>query len=509
MKKASITIYLSLMLVLIVTVISASIVSVKVQAGRSRVANGVDQAMFSLFAQYDRDLLEKYDVFFIDGAVGSGKMQIGAIYDRFESALEYILKPNKGSILGGRNLLSLSLAEGAVTGYTLATDACGEIYASQAVDYMKETAGIQGVSLLLGKYGNAASAVETNNTEADVLESLSGGITYSDLEAESEEAKRADAEEAAALEEEGIYGPTEAEARAEAVPDDFVNPLPFISELRSRAVLDLVVGGDGNISEKTLDGLSLASSKAANTGIGVIDVPEGIGTFESHLLYDEYILTHFGSYTAPRSEDVLSYQAEYILQGKGSDRENLEEMVTKLLAIREAANIVYLYTDPAKTEELEAASGAIAALLFIPLAEPVIKALLAAGWAFCESLVDVRGLLHGRRVPVMKSGTTWQVSLAGIPSLLEDGGLDAAGRDDGDGMSYQDYLRIFLVLADSRTQITRSLDMVEANIRKSGRDGFRINCCIESLTVEVNVRSENRVTLTEEQTARYRDFVKS
>ena len=66
MKKASITIYLSLMLVLIVSVISASIVSVKVQAGRSRVANSVDQAMFSLFAQYDRDLLSKYDVFFID-----------------------------------------------------------------------------------------------------------------------------------------------------------------------------------------------------------------------------------------------------------------------------------------------------------------------------------------------------------------------------------------------------------------------------------------------------------
>ena len=80
------------MLVLIVSVISASIVSVKVQAGRSRVANSVDQAMFSLFAQYDRDLLSKYDVFFIDGAVGSGNMQIGSIYDRFTGDIS-ITKP--------------------------------------------------------------------------------------------------------------------------------------------------------------------------------------------------------------------------------------------------------------------------------------------------------------------------------------------------------------------------------------------------------------------------------
>lgn len=496
------------MLILITAVISASIVSVKVQAGRSRVANGVDQAMFSVFAQYDRDLLKKYDVFFIDGAAGGGNLQVGNIYNRFRSALEYILKPNKGAFLGGRNLLSLSLAQGAVTGYTLATDVDGGIYASQAIGYMKETAGIQGISLLLGRYGNAADNTKLYDSEGGKLEALSGGVTYSDLEAQSEAAKQADAEEAAAREEAGIYGPTEAEERAESVPDDFVNPLPFISELRRRAVLDLVTGGEGNISGKSIEGLTLASQRGYNQGVGVIDVPEGLGSFESHILFNEYILTHFGCYTAPDTEGVLSYQAEHILQGKASDRENLEAMVTKLLAIREAANIVFLYSDPMKSEELEAASAAISMLLYIPVAQPVIKALLAAGWAFCESLVDVRGLLHGRKVPVMKSEGTWQVSLAGIPSLLEEGGLDMAGGNDEGGMSYRDYLRIMLALADSRVQLTRTLDMVEANIRRAGRDGFRIDCCMEALTVEVSVRSEGRVTLTEEQTATYRGYTK-
>ncbi len=508
-KKASITIYLSLMLVLVVSVISASIVSVKVQAGRSRVANSVDQAMFSLFAQYDRDLLSKYDVFFIDGTAGSGNMQIGSIYDRFTDAMEYILKPNKGSILGGRNLLDLSLTEGAVTGYTLATDVNGGIYASQAVEYMKETAGIQGISLLLGKYGQAAENTQLQESQGNMLEELSAGISYADIEAQSAEAMRADAEEAAELEEAGIYGPTEAEARAAAVPDDFVNPLPFIAELRSRTILDLVTGGAENVSGKTLEGEVPASGRGYERGVGVIDVPEGMGSFGSHIIFNEYIMTHFGCFTLPEDSGALSYQAEYILQGKSSDRENIEAMIDKLFMIREAANIVYLYSNPARSEELTAAAGAIAALLFIPFAEPAIKALLAAGWAFCESVVDVRALLSGKRVPLIKSDSTWQVSIAGIPRLLSEGGLDQATGDDGDGMSYQDYLRVMLAVADAQTHITRTLDLVELNIRKGGRQGFRIDCCIEALTVEVSVRSEKRVELQEVQTVKYRDFVKA
>ncbi len=154
-------------------------------------------------------------------------------------------------------------------------------------------------------------------------------------------------------------------------------------------------------------------------------------------------------------------------------------------------------------------AAAIAALLFIPFAEPVIKAILAAGWAFCESVVDVRALLTGKRVPLMKSDANWQVSLAGIPELLAEGGLDMAAGDVGDGMSYQDYLRVMLAIADGQTQITRTLDLVEQNIRAAGRPNFRIDCCMEALTVQVSVRSERRVTLTEEQTVRYRDFAKS
>ena len=41
----------------------------------------------------------------------------------------------------------------------------------------------------------------------------------------------------------------------------------------------------------------------------------------------------------------LAYETEYVIAGKRSDRENLEEVVKKLVLLRFAADYVYLLTD--------------------------------------------------------------------------------------------------------------------------------------------------------------------
>ena len=75
--------------------ICASIVSVKVSTGRMQSANAVDQALFSLFARYDRALEEKYNLFFIH-AQGEQGPDIAAVCREIEDAAEYILDPGKG-----------------------------------------------------------------------------------------------------------------------------------------------------------------------------------------------------------------------------------------------------------------------------------------------------------------------------------------------------------------------------------------------------------------------------
>lgn len=95
--------------------------------------------------------------------------------------------------------------------------------------------------------------------------------------------------------------------------------------------------------------------------------------------------------------------------------------MNRLLALREAANLVYLAKDAQKQGEMEAMAGVIAASFGVPAAMPVVKMALAVCWAFAESILDLRGLLDGGKVALFKTAESWQLSLEQLPKLLETG----------------------------------------------------------------------------------------
>ncbi len=54
----------------------------------------------------------------------------------------------------------------------------------------------------------------------------------------------------------------------------------------------------------------------------------------------------------------------------------------------------------------------IASALAIPVASGIISAALIGCWAFAESVLDVRELLDGGKVALVKTdGSSWQLSL--------------------------------------------------------------------------------------------------
>ena len=102
----------------------------------------MDIGLYSLFGQYDRKLLEEYDLFALDGSGGGGEVKLATVYDNLISYMEPVLKQNSQK---------LSLKGGGFTGYRLLTDGAGMAFYQQIVNYMKETLGSQGIQLLLGK----------------------------------------------------------------------------------------------------------------------------------------------------------------------------------------------------------------------------------------------------------------------------------------------------------------------------------------------------------------------
>ena len=139
-KKGSITVFLALVLSILLSLVSASLQSVQAAATRTQILNGMDIGLYSLFGQYDRSLLRDYDLFFLDGTQGGTELNLAAVYDNLESYIKPVLKQN------GRKL---RIKQGGFTGYRLATDQNGEVFYHQAVSYMKDTLGSQGVQVLL------------------------------------------------------------------------------------------------------------------------------------------------------------------------------------------------------------------------------------------------------------------------------------------------------------------------------------------------------------------------
>ena len=125
----------------------------------------------------------------------------------------------------------------------------------------------------------------------------------------------------------------------------------------------------------------------------------------------------------------------------------------------------------------------------------IIEAALVLCWSFAESILDLRELLHGGKVPLIKNSGDWQLSLENLPELLE--GLDTRRRSSEDGISYEDYLQILLLSQSREEKLMRGMDMIELSVRsRTGQDSFRLDFCIEAIEASVDVRAGGKKTFT-------------
>ena len=182
----------------------------------------------------------------------------------------------------------------------------------------------------------------------------------------------------------------------------------------------------------------------------------------------------------------MKYQIEYILAGKDTDWQNLEYVAKRLLRWREVANFLYLLTDAAKIAAAEALALSLTAVCMCPeLAEPVKYTILLA-WAYVESLQDVKTLLAGGRVPIVKTASDWKT---GIDSLTDVRG-SLTQESGGRGLNYKEYLQIMLFLENQEKRTFRAMDIMEMDIRRTaGNAGFRLDACFDTYQADMSVSS--------------------
>ena len=95
-----------------------------------------------------------------------------------------------------------------------------------------------------------------------------------------------------------------------------------------------------SLSEAAVDPSAMVSGR--DLAKGTAKTAEN-ATLVERVLFGQYLLQRFATYR--QSDGVeegtgLRYQVEHVIGGKGSDRENLEAVVARILLLREVQNVI-------------------------------------------------------------------------------------------------------------------------------------------------------------------------
>lgn len=231
-------------------------------------------------------------------------------------------------------------------------------------------------------------------------------------------------------------------------------------DIFDKSVLSLVIKDTSNLSTASVKTSSLPSQTSKSK------------SQESSSLYDKaamgvYSNLYFGNYIDPKKKNALKYGLEYLVAGKDTDKSNLASVVERLVAIRHLPNYACLLQDEARKSEIETIAMSVAAVTCLPFLEPIAKAVLTEAWVLAESVNDVKALLAGEKLSLMKTSANWKTSLTNL--------FGASAKGDGSGFKYEVYLGFLLMITDRDKVVYRTMDLIQMNICKNYNKEFRMN----------------------------------
>jgi hypothetical protein len=252
--------------------------------------------------------------------------------------------------------------------------------------------------------------------------------------------------------------------------------------------LSMAIPDTFTLSGKSVNLQSVPSHRTLSIGTG-----KATGN-ENGLIQKQWFLSYLDQYLTDAQEmlpeestdSYLDYQREYVLFGNASDQKNLEQAIQRILLIREGVNYVFLLNHPEYSDKADTLAFLLAGLTGNEVLIDSVKHLILLGWAYGESLVEVRQLLYGSKLPVVKSSEDWQVPLSGLLTLLGNPGRYDQKSNREEGIGYDDFLRGFLTILPAETLAMRSLDVVEGELQKiDGCQKIHLDHCLEELTAQI------------------------
>ncbi|MDE6251562.1 MAG: hypothetical protein K2M78_02840 [Lachnospiraceae bacterium] len=251
-----------------------------------------------------------------------------------------------------------------------------------------------------------------------------------------------------------------------------------VDNMMKKGILNLVTDSTDKISNREVDLSKLPSVSGENNGSCWTQYNMLEGALRK-AVFGEYVLTHFGCYTDLRDNTPLEYEVEYIIEGNSRDNENLKAVVGKIIAIRSGFNMISIFKDSEKRNETYILASSVAGVTGMPLVVKIVQIGIVSAWSAAESVADVKNLLSGKKVALIKSPSQWNLSLDNIINADKT----KKEEDDKGGLSYQDYLRYLLSMQNKALQVNRTMDVIQLFICKNYNKDFKMSECISSISI--------------------------
>lgn len=175
----------------------------------------------------------------------------------------------------------------------------------------------------------------------------------------------------------------------------------------------------------------------------------------------------------------LKYEQEYLAIGGYNELDNVKSIIMRTIFMRTAVNYIALLTDSGCRKEAKVAATAIVGFTGMAPLVMLTSQLILIAWGFEEALVDTRALLDGKEAPFFKKAKEFNITFKELllvnKQLIKKKAADY--KEDGNSLtalSYNDYLRIYILMVPSDTLSFRMMDLIQENMRVRYDSQFRL-----------------------------------
>lgn len=452
-KQGSVTVFSAMLFLIFLLFISMCVEGIYMYVGKGKAMGAYMAGLSHTKGNYQKELFDKYHIFVID--------------PRYESKLPKDFAGKvKESLEESKDSFKFQVGHARIENQIYLTDQKGEPLKYQIREIMKYEMGAEVVKLWTDKWKKSVD-------QGGELSNIQQKIDQEEEEVQEQEVSK-DEEQGTEKQEDprnGLMG---------LIRQGSISLVMGKKKVSSLSV-PISYGNQDKTKEKIWNFFKKSSmEEKLEEGKNVSG--NGLSAELPAILYG---IKYFHHLTSKETKEGLQYEMEYLIAGKGTEKDNLGAVLWKMIFLRFLTNTIYIYQDTTKGKEAALLATSILGVTGIPPLVSIAKNMLLLALAYGEAVIDVRNLAEGKKVPFIKSKGTWQLSFSGLATLT------CSKKPTENGLDYEDYLFLLLTLqGDKQEKYLRMLDVMEHNVKQSVPE-ISLENCPASYQVTLNLTLES------------------